>query len=258
MDVVSRVLEIGSILGEYLAAFPDERERLAQLQELVRNSPNEEALVSRKTFVGHVTVSGLVISRSTRKVLLLQHKIYRLYLQPGGHVRAHDRSMLEAARRRVEEETSITSLEHVPFHFNHDVPIDIDTHHIPESKVRAESTHWHHDFRYVFLTDAAEAGVVVKRDKFVDHKWEDINELMRMGTYLRLAGKIQTALSAAFRPKIFFERVLERLDVRERSNAIVVSHLLPDAEVYLRALDKVSRILAVIPKPKSKVLSVHD
>jgi len=33
------------------------------------------------------------------------------------------------------------------------IPIDIDTHYIPENKKKDERQHFHHDFRYIFIYD---------------------------------------------------------------------------------------------------------
>lgn len=39
-------------------------------------------------------------------------------------------------------------------HLKHQMlPLDIDTHFIPENPKKQEPSHYHHDFRYVFLLD---------------------------------------------------------------------------------------------------------
>lgn len=252
-------MKINSILNEYLETFPNEYKRLAQLIELVENFPNDDELISRKNFVGHITASGFVISRSRTKVLLLYHKTLRKFLQPGGHVELGEQSPLDAALREVREETSISTLDYLPFHyFNNDVPIDIDTHPIPENKSKNEPAHWHHDFRYLFLCDDEIEGLTIDENESVEYQWVEINELLRMQTFSVVTGKIQKALSQEFRPKKFYERLVGRIDSERKVGTIVVMHFLPDVFSHLRTLDKVSEIITLIPKPKSIVQNVYD
>src|SRR5438105_1239472 len=101
------MMSIKSIVSEYLMAFPEEHTRLAQLLDLIEHSSNDENLTSRGNFVGHITVSGLVVSRATSKILLVRYKNLRNYLQPGGHLKPNDISLFEAAQRKVVEKTPV-------------------------------------------------------------------------------------------------------------------------------------------------------
>lgn len=252
------MVKIKSIFDLYLNAFPDESERLAQLRELIKNSQNIDNLVSRKNFVGHITASGFVVSRCRTKVLLIHHKNLGFWLSPGGHFQTQDHSPLTVALRKIKEEVSVTSLDYLPYHINDEVPIDIDSHYILENATLNESAHWHHDFRYLFLCDIDEDKVVINKEKFFDYKWSDINELLRTQTFLKLREKIGRALSSEFRPKVFFDRLIKHLDLRQQISTIVVTHLLPDVQVYLHALNKISSVIRIIPKPKSIVPSVYE
>ncbi len=63
----------------------------------------------RKVVAGekHSTASVWIISKTTpKKILLVHHKKYNKWIQPGGHVEKHENPM-EAAVREVEEETGI-------------------------------------------------------------------------------------------------------------------------------------------------------
>lgn len=240
---------IKSIITQYLKESPDEHDRLTQLRDLLEHCPNDEDLLSRKNYVGHITVSGFVVSRCRTKVLRLNHKKLGIYLQPGGHFQSGDPSLLDAARRKIAEEAGLSSLDYLASHFEDEIPIDIDTHYI--NATDSEPRHFHHDFRYLFLCEDKECKVVINEEKFQDYKWGDINELLRMQTFSTLKQKIEKTLSGEFRPKVFFDRLSKQLQIPAGANTIVVTHLLQDAQVYLRTLDKVSHILSVIPKPKS-------
>lgn len=56
---------------------------------------------------GHLTASAIVFDAELRSVALVLHGIVGAWLQPGGHLEASDRSILDAARREVREELGI-------------------------------------------------------------------------------------------------------------------------------------------------------
>ncbi|MBM4065731.1 MAG: NUDIX domain-containing protein [Planctomycetes bacterium] len=239
---------IKTIIEQYLSVFKTEQQRLKQLKSLVKESQNDNELVSREEYVGHITASGFVISTCRKKILLLRHKKLDLYLQPGGHFQPGDQSPLDVAWRKIREETGLNNLDYLPYHFNDEVPIDIDSHQIRGS--HGERNHFHHDFRYLFLCNCEE-DIKINNEKFYEFKWDDINELMRLQTFTSLKEKIDKTLSEEFRPKIFFDRLTKALKIDEQFNTIVVTHLLPDVLVFLRTINKLSNLLAVFPKPKS-------
>lgn len=243
------IANIKAIIEKYRATFHTEEQRLAQLMSLVKESRKDDELVSRDKYVGHITASGFVISTCRKKVLLLRHKKLDLYLQPGGHFQAGDLSPLDAARRKIKEETGLNNLDYLPYHLDNDeVPIDIDTHHIKGSD--GENNHYHHDFRYLFLCNCND-DIKINKEKFHEFKWDDINELLRMQTFSPLKEKIEKTLSGEFRPKIFFDRLTKMLNIEEQFSTIVVTHLLPDVMVFLHTINKISNLLTVFPKPKS-------
>lgn len=239
--------DIKQIISKYLIKFKDEEKRLTPLSELANSSTAAE-LSSRKNFKGHVTASGFVVDVTRRRVLLLEHKKLAEFLQPGGHLKTTDVSPLAAAIREIEEETGITALDHIAYHANYNLPIDIDTHTIPPKGDEPE--HKHHDFRYLFIC-RNQAEFKLNEDEFETSKWMDIGELMKKETFARLKPKIETALSKEFRSKLFFDRIVEHTVVSKPCCAIVVAHCVPDVEVFIKALNLLAPIQVLIPKTKS-------
>lgn len=185
---------IKNIVEEYLNAFPEEKTRLKQLLELIEHTKKEEDLYSRTNFVGHITASGFVISRKTKKVLRIYHKTWKMHLQPGGHFDEAVDSPVDVALREINREISIENLEYLPYHYNEHIPIDIDSHSIPENKKKNEPSHWHHDFRYLFMCDEYEEDEkeqTLKQDDVELILWTDITELQRLHTFDKLTEKIQ-------------------------------------------------------------------
>jgi 8-oxo-dGTP pyrophosphatase MutT (NUDIX family) len=143
------------IVSGYIKRFPAEAGRLAQLIEQVDGG---EKLNDRRNFNGHVTGSGIVLSPDRQKVLLIYHKLFDRWQQPGGHWETDDEpDPLEAAKREVEEETSIQVAVYLPLDADHPlVPLDIDSHAVPARPQKDELVHIHHDFRYVFIAASEE------------------------------------------------------------------------------------------------------
>jgi len=54
---------------------------------------------------GHITASAIVLSPDGESVVLVNHVRVGLWIQPGGHVEPDDATLVDAARREVEEVT---------------------------------------------------------------------------------------------------------------------------------------------------------
>ena len=136
-----------------VAAFDDARDGAGlKSRELIlgllENTPEP---LSRHQFTpGHITCTGLVLSASRDRVLLVHHRRLERWLLPGGHVEAEDATVHDSARREVLEETGADLDPRF-----HPAPIGLDVHGIPPK--RGEPFHLHHDLVFAFraLSDAA-------------------------------------------------------------------------------------------------------
>ncbi len=244
-------------VDKYLKIFPGEVERLHGLVGLIRNTADENELYSRSSFVGHITASGLVLSPDRRKLLFIKHKYLDRHLQPGGHIDASDENIFAAAQREVVEETGIRSLAYIPYHIDYFLPIDIDTHDVPENRATKEPKHVHHDFRFLFAaTSEVDLGGFRQRDSG-ELFWISLEQAATQQTFQSVVDKIRVALSEEFLPRQFFRRVIETANPPRRFSTIVVTHLLPDVRSYLEAVSSISFIQAVLPKPKSEVPEIR-
>ncbi len=99
---------------------------------------------ARDHFVpGHFTASAFIVSPDRTQLLLIFHSKLKRWLQPGGHVEASDRTIIDAARREVAEEVGLVD---VPLAL--DRIFDVDIHTIPARK--DDPAHAHFDVRFVF------------------------------------------------------------------------------------------------------------
>jgi 8-oxo-dGTP pyrophosphatase MutT (NUDIX family) len=141
--------ELADILVEYLNVYPEETQSLQLLQDQLTAG---ETLNSRKNFRGHITGAGIVLSPDKSKLLVVHHKFFDDWSQPGGHWEAGDPNPRTAAKREVIEETNADIAEQSPIAGNDlQIPLDIETYAYDARPEKNEPAHFHHDFRYVFL-----------------------------------------------------------------------------------------------------------
>lgn len=233
------------LFDKYVKLYPSEVSGLHLLREQLRQSDD---LATRKNFVGHITSSAFVINEATRHVLLLEHRSLAKLLQPGGHVDPDDASPLAAVAREIEEETGLktSDLTLRPVSpRDHDIPFDIDTHYIPENPKKGEPGHYHHDFRYIYTT--RNSNIKIDPSESNNYKWIEWDQFTELPNFTRVAEKIDTILEPS--PQDFFRSLTT--DESKNISLVVVSHIIPSSEEYLRSLHENFNLVGVIPKPKS-------
>jgi 8-oxo-dGTP pyrophosphatase MutT (NUDIX family) len=128
-------------------------------------------LFSRKDDIGHVTCSAFIVSEDLNNVLLIHHAKYDMWLSPGGHGDAGE-SILDAAKREVEEETGVKGMSLLTPKI-----LDIDIHRIPYSAKKDEAEHWHFDVRYGFKAPAA-TSIILNEVECKGYQWKPLKELL--------------------------------------------------------------------------------
>lgn len=180
---------LSELLEKYLVIFPREAGQFAVLESQLVNGDD---MNNRKTYPGHVTGSAFVLSPDKTKLLLVKHKVLRMWFQPGGHWDPGEKDPLAAAQREAEEETAVTLAQYLPFDVKNPlVPLDIDSHVIPANPKKDEPEHYHHDFRYVFV--AANENFIGQETEVDDIGWFvfDAPEVIALG---KAVDKIQAHL----------------------------------------------------------------
>lgn len=243
--------DIKQILEKYLEHFPNERNKLNQLNDLIRNSNSESKLFDSKNDVGHITASGYIYAKKDNKLLLLEHRKLNKLLQPGGHVEMQDKNTLETAIREIKEETGLTNLEQISIDFDKRIPFDINTHFIPEDVKKNMPCHYHHDFRYLFIVDTIKSIDINERES-KEYKWVDVYDLCNNIIFKEVIKKMNKLLDNEFKETLFYADIIRNFDVNlQNYECIIVTHLVNGSEPFIDALNSVCNIKAIIPKPNS-------
>ncbi len=181
---------VRQLLSRYLLEFPEETDRLQNLTSLLAQA--DDAVATRHYLPGHLTACGLVVDWKNETALLIYHKFLKRWLQPGGHLEGPE-VLVEAALREVNEEVGQFPVRLNAWHAKSQLPIDVDSHAIPESPQKGEQAHSHHDFIYLFDL-LAEAKITLQETEVTDYRWVPIAEL-KVGLYgqrlKRVAEKIE-------------------------------------------------------------------
>lgn len=185
---------IEPMVREYAQRFSAEAQGLTQLRaQLAAGNAN---MLERSTMAGHVTTSMLVVDVKARKVLLIAHGIYRDWMPPGGHFEG-DLSLWLSAAREVLEETGIVvhALDWDGF-VGTEMPVDIDTHPIPENPKKGEGDHFHHDFTFLAAGDS-NTPLTPQIAEVDDVKWRPVEDLRAspLERVRRLGTKLEVLLS---------------------------------------------------------------
>jgi 8-oxo-dGTP pyrophosphatase MutT (NUDIX family) len=155
---------------------------LAELRE------HAAALADRTTAPGHLTASGVVVDAARRRVLVLQHRKLRRWLQPGGHADG-DHELAGVALKEAHEETGIDDLAVL-------VPaIDLDVHDVDHGD--SLGAHRHLDLR--FLVAAPPGAVEHGNYESTALRWVDPEELLALSEDPDLVALARTALAVAHR-----------------------------------------------------------
>lgn len=167
-----QIPEVQQIVSDYLTVFPEEQEKLAELQTRLQN---DEQFNHRKSFSGHGTGAAIVFSPDHTQILMVHHRFLDRWLQPGGHWDPEDSDPWTVAEREAIEETGVKIARMLPLMASHpEVPIDIDSHYIPANPKKDEPAHYHHDFRYVFV--AASTELTRQDEEVIECDWVDVND----------------------------------------------------------------------------------
>jgi len=238
-------MNIQEIFSNYIRLHPENRKTLRQLSEQINQ---QDDILSRKNFVGHITASAFILNENSKQVLLLEHKSLAKLLQPGGHFESTDKSLINATLREIEEETGLKPNElilrpvipHKP-----EVPFHIDTHYIPENNSKHEPGHYHHDFRYLYTTK--NNNIEFDPSESNNYKWVSWEDFIESPSFFHIADEINSVIEPNARD--FFKSLTS--DNSNKISVIAVSHIIPSSEDYIKSLNENFNLIGIIPKPKS-------
>jgi len=151
---------------------------------------SSERPLSRDQFdPGHFTASAFVLSPGEDALLLLRHRKLGRWLQPGGHIEPGDRSVADAARREVHEETGLplAALDAVTVGI-----FDLDIHPIPVHG--DEPAHHHFDVRFLFRSRVDTFDPIKAEAEATEIRWIPLGGVADLsdGSVFRVIPRIQS------------------------------------------------------------------
>lgn len=185
-DLSAGLDELGEIVRSYESFF-HVKSTSEKLNEQVSNSEN---IWNRNNWNGHLTSSAIVLSADHTQCLFMHHRKLGIDLTPGGHCDPFEHPA-ETAERELREETGLREVCLHSWHTAQKCPIDVDTHLIPPNSIKQEPPHFHHDFRYVFVS-SPDCDVSLNQTEGTWLGWKDITFLDEL--YPRVYDRIRRQL----------------------------------------------------------------
>jgi 8-oxo-dGTP pyrophosphatase MutT (NUDIX family) len=158
----------------HVARHPDDVEAVHALRVQLQH---DEDVLSRSNMRGHITTSALVLDAALTHALVVHHRVFDMWLQPGGHYEPPG-SLWQSACREVAEETGLREIAPFPATDEPPAPFDIDTHPIPARAAKAEAAHRHHDIAYLAVA-AAPFVATPQIDEVHAVRWVALDQLAR-------------------------------------------------------------------------------
>ena len=142
--------DISGALAGYLERYPEEAALLSEPMRLLSQGGD---FAWRRSFPMHVTAGALLV-RGT-EILLVEHRAYKIVLQPGGHLEPADVTLPGAAERELAEETGIDpdAVSCVSL-----TPVYVEYGRVPARPGKDEPGHFHLDLGYAFATADGDVG----------------------------------------------------------------------------------------------------
>ena len=150
----------------------------------------EPACFDRTTTEGHCTASAFIVDAQCTATVLVYHRKFGRWVQPGGHADG-DGDLRRVALREAREETALISLRPLQAEI-------YDLYVFNNATLGPDLAHFHFDIRFIFRADLGETPTV--SDESHDVAWMPLDQLTTIATdesVLRLARKLQRPVKTA-------------------------------------------------------------
>jgi 8-oxo-dGTP pyrophosphatase MutT (NUDIX family) len=159
-------------LVSHATAFDEERLFVEMALSLCERQPLD--CCNRHLEEGHFTASAWLLNAEKNAALLIHHRGWDRWFQPGGHIEPIDADLEAAVRREILEECGIGSAD-----LAGEGLFDLDIHPIPAKA--SVPAHWHYDLRLCFVLPA-EASLVVQAEEIKAFQWVPLIQLVGSST----------------------------------------------------------------------------
>ena len=158
---------LGKLLEEYIAAYPNEKVAIDMLEFFNK----DENCFQKDNQKGHFTGSAWVVTPDKSQVLMTHHKKLNMWLQLGGHADGID-DLISVAIREAKEESGFDN-----FVLVNEKIFDLGIHEIPA--VSAGPIHLHYDVRFLLEADPKKNTIII-RDESHDVRWIPLDKVVKL------------------------------------------------------------------------------
>ena len=158
---------LGNLLEEYIAAYPNEKAAINMLEFFNK----DENCFQKNNQKGHFTGSAWVVTPDKSQVLMTHHKKLNMWLQLGGHADGID-DLISVAIREAKEESGFDNFVLVS-----EKIFDLDIHEIPA--ISEGPIHLHYDIRFLLEADPKDNRIVVS-DESHDVRWIPLDKVVKL------------------------------------------------------------------------------
>ena len=158
---------LGNLLEDYIAAYPNEKAAINMLEFFNR----DKNCFQKNNQGGHFTGSAWVVSPDRSQVLMTNHKKLNMWLQLGGHADGID-DLISVAIREAKEESGFDN-----FVLLSENIFDLEIHEVPA--IAEDPVHLHYDVRFLLEADPKNNTIVIS-DESHDVQWIALDKVVKL------------------------------------------------------------------------------
>lgn len=170
-------MDLNSLKKEIEGYIPFNEQEKEDRKEILRYISESDDVLTRDNRNAHITVSGWVVGKDRKKVLMAYHNIYNSWAWLGGHADGNA-NLKDVVLKEIAEESGLTDVMFV----SEDIfSLEILTVSGHEKRGRYVPSHLHLNFTYLLEADPC-SPIRIKEDENSMIGWLDVEEIAEKST----------------------------------------------------------------------------
>lgn len=182
-------MDLNSLKKEIEGYVPFNEQEKEDRKEILRYISGSDDVLTRDNRNAHITVSGWVVDKDRKKVLMAYHNIYNSWAWLGGHADGNA-NLKDVVLKEIAEESGLTDVMFV----SEDIfSLEILTVSGHEKRGRYVPSHLHLNFTYLLEADLG-SPIRIKEDENSMIGWLDVEEIAEKSTEVWFVERIYSKL----------------------------------------------------------------